>query len=109
MGTLVNVNETGIASRHWRNMLQCLGRGGMLIVKYYYYWIAVFVFLIDFITKKVIENKLAIGEKINVLGDGFLSSPHIATEVRLSEFYRSRRYCSLHNAAGCCRNRMVHV
>jgi signal peptidase II len=71
MGTLVNVNQAGIASRHWMNMLQCFGRGGMLIVKYYYYWIAVFVFLIDFITKKVIEKKLAIGEQINVLGDGF--------------------------------------
>ena len=58
MGTLVNVDQSGIASRHWMNMLQCFGQGGMLIVKYYYYWIAAFVFLIDFITKKILRRSL---------------------------------------------------
>ena len=67
----------------------------MLIVKYYYYWIAVFVFLIDFITKKVIEKKLGIGEQINVLGDGFFIITSHRNGGAAFEFYRSRRYCSL--------------
>ncbi|WP_258881338.1 signal peptidase II [Paenibacillus sp. sptzw28] len=40
-------------------------------MRFYYYWIALFVFIIDFVTKKIIEYKLTIGEQINVLGDGF--------------------------------------
>ncbi|WP_125657301.1 signal peptidase II [Paenibacillus baekrokdamisoli] len=43
----------------------------MLKVKYYYYWIALFVFVIDYVTKKVIVNYVAIDEQIHVLGNHF--------------------------------------
>ncbi|MBW7455080.1 signal peptidase II [Paenibacillus sepulcri] len=42
-----------------------------MFLRLYYYWIALFVFVIDWVTKRLIENNLVIGEKINVLGDGF--------------------------------------
>jgi len=40
-------------------------------LKYYYYWIALLVFVIDQVTKKLVEHNMAIGDKINVIGDGF--------------------------------------
>ncbi|XEC96887.1 signal peptidase II [Paenibacillus tarimensis] len=45
-------------------------------MKYYYYWIALVVFVVDYVTKKLIENNLLIGEKINILGNFFLITSH---------------------------------
>ncbi|WP_343223614.1 signal peptidase II [Paenibacillus oenotherae] len=45
-------------------------------MKFYYYWIALIVFVVDYITKKMIENGLEIGEKIKVLGDFFIITSH---------------------------------
>ncbi|RXZ77301.1 lipoprotein signal peptidase [Paenibacillaceae bacterium] len=45
-------------------------------MKYFYYWIALVVFIIDFITKRVIETKLEINEKINVIGNFFIITSH---------------------------------
>jgi len=42
-------------------------------LKYYYYWIALAVFALDFVTKKIIENKLAIGDTVHVIGERFFS------------------------------------
>ncbi|RAP76634.1 signal peptidase II [Paenibacillus montanisoli] len=41
-------------------------------MKYYYYWLAVLVFVIDYVTKKWVENSLTIGETKHVLGDFFI-------------------------------------
>lgn len=53
-----------------------LGTGGDDEVKYYYYWIALIVFAIDYVTKEIIEQKLEIGERINVLGEFFIITSH---------------------------------
>lgn len=45
-------------------------------MKYYYYWIALAVFVLDYITKKIIETQLMIGERISVIGDFFLITSH---------------------------------
>jgi signal peptidase II len=39
---------------------------------WYYYAIAIIVFFLDYITKKIVENTMEIGEKIEVLGNFFL-------------------------------------
>ncbi|GGD70839.1 signal peptidase II [Paenibacillus nasutitermitis] len=49
-------------------------------MKYYFYWIAVLVFVIDQVAKKLVEYNVAIGEKINVIGDGFF----VITSIRNS-------------------------
>ncbi|SDW86330.1 signal peptidase II [Paenibacillus sp. CF384] len=41
-------------------------------MKYYYYWLAVIVFAIDYVTKQWIEKSLTIGETKHVLGDFFI-------------------------------------
>jgi signal peptidase II len=43
-------------------------------VKYYYYWIALLVFVVDQITKKIIDSQIMLNEKINVIGDFFVIS-----------------------------------
>ncbi|GGG10082.1 signal peptidase II [Paenibacillus abyssi] len=45
-------------------------------MKYYYYWIALAVFIIDYITKKMIETNLEIGDKIGVIGNFFIITSH---------------------------------
>lgn len=45
-------------------------------MKYYFYWIALIVFAIDYVTKKMIETQLEIGERINVLGEFFIITSH---------------------------------
>ncbi|MFS0727628.1 signal peptidase II [Paenibacillus sp. 1P07SE] len=45
-------------------------------MRYYYYWIAIAVFILDFITKKVIETQMEIGERIGVLGNFFIITSH---------------------------------
>jgi signal peptidase II len=41
-------------------------------VKYYFYWIALIVLVLDQISKKIIDAQLEIGERIKVLGDFFV-------------------------------------
>ncbi|WP_420832304.1 signal peptidase II [Paenibacillus humicola] len=41
-------------------------------MKYYYYWIALFVFAIDFVSKKMIEANFVIGQKMSIIGDFFV-------------------------------------
>ncbi|MFC4103893.1 signal peptidase II [Paenibacillus xanthanilyticus] len=48
------------------------GTRGSGVLRFYYYWIALFVFVIDYVTKKVIENKLELHEIIPVIGDFFV-------------------------------------
>ncbi|MBJ6363176.1 signal peptidase II [Paenibacillus sp. GCM10012307] len=43
---------------------------------YYYYWIALLVFIVDWITKKVIATNLQIGDKISVIGNFFVITSH---------------------------------
>jgi len=45
-------------------------------LRYYYYWIALLVFVIDYVTKKVIATQLVIGQEIKVLGDFFIITSH---------------------------------
>jgi len=45
-------------------------------LRYYYYWIALLVFVIDYVTKKVIASQLVIGQEIKVLGDFFIITSH---------------------------------
>ncbi|WP_020615560.1 signal peptidase II [Paenibacillus daejeonensis] len=45
-------------------------------MRYYYYWIAIAVFILDFITKKVIETQMEIGERISVLWNFFIITSH---------------------------------
>ncbi|WP_028561599.1 signal peptidase II [Paenibacillus pinihumi] len=43
---------------------------------YYYYWIAVVVFIIDWVTKKMISTNLEIADKISVIGNFFIITSH---------------------------------
>ncbi|KRE35137.1 signal peptidase II [Paenibacillus sp. Soil522] len=45
-------------------------------MRFYYYWVALFVFILDFVTKKMIETKLNIGDQISVIGNFFLITSH---------------------------------
>lgn len=45
-------------------------------MRFYYYWIALLVFVLDYITKKIIATKLEIGEQISVIGNFFLITSH---------------------------------
>lgn len=45
-------------------------------MRYYYYLIAVLVFVLDYVTKKIIATQLAIGEQISVIGNFFLITSH---------------------------------
>ncbi|SFD59807.1 signal peptidase II [Paenibacillus catalpae] len=45
-------------------------------MRFYYYWIAVAAFVLDFITKKIIAAQLEIGEQISVIGNFFLITSH---------------------------------
>ncbi|MFD0715158.1 signal peptidase II [Paenibacillus sp. GCM10027626] len=45
-------------------------------MRFYYYWIALFVFAIDFVTKKIIETQLELNEQIEVLGGFFVITSH---------------------------------
>ncbi|SEN13176.1 signal peptidase II [Paenibacillus sp. OV219] len=41
-------------------------------MKYYYYWLAIFVFAVDYLSKKWIEHSLTLDEMKPVLGDFFV-------------------------------------
>ena len=45
-------------------------------MKYYYYVIAIAVFILDLVTKKLIETQMEIGDKIQVLGNFFIITSH---------------------------------
>lgn len=45
-------------------------------MRFYYYWIALLVFVLDFATKRLIETKLNIGDQISVIGQFFLITSH---------------------------------
>ncbi|MFC4778442.1 signal peptidase II [Paenibacillus sp. GCM10023252] len=45
-------------------------------MRYYYYVIAVLVFIVDYVTKKMIVKNLELGEQISVIGDFFLITSH---------------------------------
>ncbi|MCA0753848.1 signal peptidase II [Paenibacillus sp. N4] len=45
-------------------------------MRFYYYWIALLVFVLDYLTKKIIATKLEIGEQISVIGNFFLITSH---------------------------------
>jgi signal peptidase II len=45
-------------------------------MRYYYYLIAVLVFVLDYVTKKIIATQLTIGEQISVIGNFFLITSH---------------------------------
>ncbi|RCW46558.1 signal peptidase II [Paenibacillus prosopidis] len=45
-------------------------------MRYYYYLIAVLVFVLDYVTKKIIATQLNIGEQISVIGNFFLITSH---------------------------------
>ncbi|MUT66170.1 signal peptidase II [Paenibacillus sp. NEAU-GSW1] len=45
-------------------------------MRFYYYWIAVIVFVIDYITKKIIATQLELNELISVIGNFFLITSH---------------------------------
>lgn len=42
-------------------------------MRFYYYWVAVLVLVLDFVTKKLIETKLEIGDQISIIGNFFSS------------------------------------
>jgi len=44
--------------------------------RFYFYWIAVVVLILDFVTKKIIATKLELGEQISVIGNFFLITSH---------------------------------
>ena len=83
----------------------------MLIVKYVLLLDRCYLyFVIDFITKKIIEKKLAIGEQINVLGDGFfIITSHRNGGAAFGILQEQTSIVHYDYAAGCCRNCMVHV
>ncbi|GIQ64161.1 hypothetical protein PACILC2_27290 [Paenibacillus cisolokensis] len=56
-------------------------------MRYYSYGIALFIFIVDFITKKWIENNLELYEKINVIGTFFKLRP-FAIPVPPSAFWK---------------------
>lgn len=45
-------------------------------MRFYYYLVAVLVLVLDFITKKIIETQLNLGEQISVIGNFFLITSH---------------------------------
>lgn len=45
-------------------------------MRFYYYLIAVLVLVLDFITKKIIETQLNLGDQISVIGNFFLITSH---------------------------------
>lgn len=45
-------------------------------MRFYYYWIAVIVFVVDYITKKIIATQLELGEQISVIGNFFIITSH---------------------------------
>ncbi|MFX3636294.1 MAG: signal peptidase II [Candidatus Pristimantibacillus sp.] len=45
-------------------------------MRFYYYWIALLVFVVDFITKKIIATQLELTETISVIGNFFLITSH---------------------------------
>lgn len=45
-------------------------------MRYYYYWVALLVFILDFVTKKIIATQLVINEQISVIGNFFVITSH---------------------------------
>ncbi|MBD2846271.1 signal peptidase II [Paenibacillus sp. IB182496] len=45
-------------------------------MRFYYYWIAMAVFVLDYITKKIIETQLEIGDKLSIIGNFFIITSH---------------------------------
>lgn len=62
-------------------------------MRFYYYWLAVLVFILDFVTKRLIESKLEIMEQISVIGNFFLLL-RIEIEVLHLAFCRSNDFFS---------------
>lgn len=53
-------------------------------MRWYYYAIAVFVFILDFITKKLIVARLDLYEQVSVIGNFFLITSHRNTGAAFS-------------------------
>lgn len=45
-------------------------------MRFYYYWIALLVFVLDYATKKIIATQMEIGEQISVIGSFFYITSH---------------------------------
>ncbi|MFF2093478.1 signal peptidase II [Paenibacillus sp. NPDC058174] len=45
-------------------------------MRFYYYWIAVIVFAIDYITKKIVATQMNLYDQISVIGNFFLITSH---------------------------------
>ncbi len=45
-------------------------------MRIYYYWIALFVFVLDYVTKKIIATQMNIGDQISVISNFFLITSH---------------------------------
>ncbi|CAM4148328.1 signal peptidase II [Paenibacillus alkaliterrae] len=45
-------------------------------MRFYYYWVALLVFVLDYVTKKIIATQLEIGDQISVIGNFFLITSH---------------------------------
>ncbi|MFF2482908.1 signal peptidase II [Paenibacillus sp. NPDC058071] len=45
-------------------------------MRYYYFWIAAIVFVIDYVTKKIIATQMQINEMISVIGNFFIITSH---------------------------------
>ncbi|MCQ6558245.1 signal peptidase II [Paenibacillus mendelii] len=45
-------------------------------LRFYYYWIALFVFAIDFVTKKIVETQMELYQEIKILGGFFVITSH---------------------------------
>lgn len=67
-------------------------------MRFYYYWVAVLVLVLDFVTKKLIETKLEIGDQISIIGNFFSSLRieiavlHLASCKSKDCFYHYYRY-----------------
>jgi signal peptidase II len=45
-------------------------------MRFYYYGVALLVFILDYITKKIIATQMELGEQISVIGNFFLITSH---------------------------------
>ncbi|UVI33608.1 signal peptidase II [Paenibacillus spongiae] len=45
-------------------------------LRFYYYWIALFVFAIDYVTKKIVETQMELYQEIEILGGFFVITSH---------------------------------
>ncbi|AJY77863.1 signal peptidase II [Paenibacillus beijingensis] len=61
-------------------------------MKLYAYWIAIIVFVLDFITKKIVANNMTIGEQIPVIGNFFVLTSIRNTGAAFSIFEGARYF-----------------